>query len=64
MALGLDTRLDLTDSVWMLTGIGGGDPNVLSLASANWATWLVDGDHGYYSDPREPSFPKAIHIIL
>ena len=53
MALGLDPRFDLTHAYWLIAGIAGGSPERVSLGSAAWARWVVDGDLGYEIDPRE-----------
>jgi purine nucleoside permease len=53
MALGLDPRFDLTHAYWLIAGIAGGSPDHISLGSAAWARWVVDGDLGYEIDARE-----------
>lgn len=53
MALGLDARFDLTHAYWLVAGIAGGDPADVSLGSAVWVHWVVDGDIGYEIDARE-----------
>lgn len=53
MALGLDPRFDLTHAYWIIAGIAGGRPDRISLGSAAWARWVVDGDLGYEIDARE-----------
>jgi len=53
MALGLDPRFDFTHAYWLIAGIAGGSPDRVSLGSAAWARWVVDGDLGYEIDPRE-----------
>ena len=53
MALGLDPRFDLSHAYWLIAGIAGGSPNRISIGSAAWARWIVDGDLGYEIDPRE-----------
>ncbi len=53
MALGLDPRFDLTHAYWLVAGIAGANPDVMSLGSAAWAEWVVDGDLGHEIDPRE-----------
>jgi len=53
MALGLDSRFDLTKAYWLIAGIGGGDPADVSLGSAVWANHVIDGDIGYEIDARE-----------
>jgi purine nucleoside permease len=53
MALGLDPRFDLTHAYWLIAGIAGGTPDRVSLGSAVWARWVVDGDLGYEIDARE-----------
>jgi purine nucleoside permease len=53
MALGLDPRFDLSKAYWLVAGIAGADPNVMSLGSAAWAEWVVDGDLSHEIDARE-----------
>ena len=53
MALGMDPRFDLTKAYWVVAGIAGADPNVMSLGSAAWAEWVVDGDLNHEIDARE-----------
>lgn len=53
MALGLDTRFDLSRAYWLIAGIAGGDPLDVSLGTAAWATHVVDGDLLYEIDARE-----------
>ena len=53
MALGLDPRFDLRRAYWLIAGIAGGSPERVSLGSAAWARWVVDGDLGYEIDARE-----------
>jgi len=53
MALGLDPRFDLTHAYWLVAGIAGGDPADVSLGSAVWAHWVVDGDIAHEIDARE-----------
>ena len=53
MALGLDPRFDLSHAYWIIAGIAGGSPDRISLGSAAWARWVVDGDLAYEIDPRE-----------
>jgi len=53
MALGLDPRFDFSHSYWIIAGIAGGSPDRISLGSAAWARWVVDGDLAYEIDARE-----------
>lgn len=53
MALGLDPRFDLSKAYWVVAGIGGGDPADVSLGSAIWADYVLDGDLSYEIDARE-----------
>ena len=53
MALGMDKRFDLRKAYWVIAGIGGGDPQDVSLGSAVWAQHVIDGDLGYEIDARE-----------
>jgi len=53
MALGMDKRFDFSKAYWLVAGIGGGDPQDVSLGSAVWAKHVIDGDLGYEIDARE-----------
>jgi purine nucleoside permease len=53
MALGLDPRFDLTHAYWIVAGIAGGSPDRVSLGSAAWARYVIDGDLAYEIDARE-----------
>src|SRR5579863_9362390 len=53
MALGLDARFDFSKAYWIVAGIGGGDPEDVSLGSAVWADRVIDSDLGYELDARE-----------
>jgi purine nucleoside permease len=53
MALGLDPRFDFSHAYWIVAGIAGGSPDRISLGSAAWARYVVDGDLGYEIDARE-----------
>jgi purine nucleoside permease len=53
MAVGLDPRFDFSKAFWIVAGIAGGNPNRISLGSAAWAHFVVDGDLGYEIDARE-----------
>jgi len=53
MALGLDSRFDLSKAYWIVAGIGGGDPADVSLGSAIWADHVVDGDLSFEIDARQ-----------
>jgi purine nucleoside permease len=65
MALGLDPRFDLTHAYWVVAGIAGANPDVMSLGSAAWAEWVVDGDLGHEIDPREaPAGWPTGHVPL
>ncbi|HUD64117.1 MAG TPA: purine nucleoside permease [Candidatus Sulfotelmatobacter sp.] len=52
-ALGLDSRFDLSKAYWIIAGIGGGDPADVSLGSAVWADYVVDGDLSFEIDARQ-----------
>ncbi|MGF1449426.1 MAG: hypothetical protein ACFB20_08425 [Opitutales bacterium] len=52
-ALGWCGHYDLTQSYWILSGIAGANPNVVSLGSAVWHDWLVDGEICYEIDSSE-----------
>jgi purine nucleoside permease len=53
MALGLDSRFDLSKAYWLIAGIAGGDPLDVSLGTAAWSRHVVDGDLLYEIDARE-----------
>jgi len=53
MALGLDSRFDLSHAYWIVAGIAGADPAKATLGSAVWTDWVVDGDLAYEIDARE-----------
>lgn len=53
MALGLDPRFDLSKAYWIIAGIGGGDPVDVSLGSAVWADYVIDGDLSFEIDARQ-----------
>jgi purine nucleoside permease len=53
MALGLDPRFDLSKAYWLVAGISGVDPADISIGSAAWAEYLVDGDLAHEIDARE-----------
>lgn len=53
MALGMDSRFDLSKAYWVIAGIGGGDPLDVSLGTGVWAKHVVDGDLLYEIDGRE-----------
>jgi purine nucleoside permease len=53
MALGLDSRFDLSHSYWLVAGIAGVNPHEASLGSAAWVEWVVDADLAFEIDARE-----------
>ena len=53
MALGLDSRFDLTHAYWIIAGIAGIDPAHGSVGSAAWADYVVDRDLTHEIDARE-----------
>jgi purine nucleoside permease len=53
MALGLDSRFDLSRAYWIVAGIAGIDPADASLGSAAWAEYVADGDLAHEIDARE-----------
>lgn len=53
MAVGLDPRFDFSHAYWIIAGIAGGSPDRISLGSAVWARYVVDGDLAYEIDARE-----------
>jgi purine nucleoside permease len=61
MALGLDPRFDLSRAYWLVAGIAGANPAAMTLGSAAWVDWVVDGDLAHDIDPREmpPDWPTG-----
>lgn len=61
MALGLDPRFDLSKSYWLVAGIAGANPEMITLGAAAWAAWVVDGDLAHEIDAREipPDWPTG-----
>ena len=53
MAVGLDPRFDFSKAYWIVAGIGGGDPADVSLGSAIWCDYVVDGDLSFEIDARQ-----------
>lgn len=53
MALGLDARFDFSQAYWLVAGIAGVDPHDVSVGSAVWADWVVEGDLAHEIDARE-----------
>ena len=53
MALGLDLRFDLRQSLWLVTGVAGIDPGRGSLASVVLPDYVVDGELTHEIDARE-----------
>jgi purine nucleoside permease len=53
MALADDPRFDLTHTYFVVSGIGGGFPRVMSLGSAVWVRTVVDGNPAFEIDSRE-----------
>ncbi|MEM7281879.1 MAG: purine nucleoside permease, partial [Pseudomonadota bacterium] len=52
-ALGLDPRFDLSKSYFIVGGVAGGDPEDVTIGSAAWSRWVVDGDLMRSIDPQE-----------
>ena len=53
MALGLDARFDLTEALWLVTGVAGVDPARGSLGCVVLPEYVVDGDLCHEIDARE-----------
>lgn len=53
MALGLDPRFDLTKAYWLIAGVGGADPAVMTIGGVALARWVIDADKKHLLDPRE-----------
>ena len=65
MALGLDSRFDLTHAYWLVAGIAGMDPADGTIGSAVWTDYVVDGDLAHQIDAREiPSDWKTGYFPL
>jgi purine nucleoside permease len=62
MTLAMDPRFDLRHTYFLLDGIAGADPAHMSIGSAAWIQWAVDGDPTYSIDSREtrPSWPYGL----
>jgi purine nucleoside permease len=57
MAFGLNPQFDLRKSYWLMNGIAGVSPREMSLASAVWTDFVVNGDLAHEIDARE--MPEA-----
>jgi purine nucleoside permease len=65
MALGMDTRFDLSKAYWVIAGIAGINPAAASVGSAAWAEWVVDRDLNFEIDAREiPEGWSTGHVPL
>jgi len=53
MAFGLDPRFDVRKSYWLINGIAGVSPREMSLASAVWTDYVVNGNLVHEIDARE-----------
>jgi purine nucleoside permease len=53
MALAADPRFDLTHTYFVLCGIGGAFPKVMSLGSGVWVQRVIDGNPAFEIDSRE-----------
>lgn len=53
MALAMDPHFDLRRTYFLLSGIGGADPNATTIASAVWVRQVLDGDPAFEIDSRE-----------
>lgn len=53
MAFGLNPQFDLRQSYWLINGIAGVSPRDMSLASAVWTNYVVNGDLAHEIDARE-----------
>lgn len=62
MALAMDPRFDLRHTYFLLSGIAGGDPARVTVASAVWIRQVVDGDPAFELDHRDTpaSWPYGI----
>ena len=53
MAVGMNERLDLSDTYINIAGIAGVDPEKGTLGSAAWARFVINGDLAHHFDARE-----------
>ena len=53
MTLAIDPRFDLRKTYFLLSGIGGADPNATTVASAVWVRQVLDGDPAFEIDSHE-----------
>jgi purine nucleoside permease len=53
MAFGFNPQFDLRKSYWLINGIAGVSPHEMSLASAVWTDYVVNGDLAHEIDARE-----------
>lgn len=62
MTLAMDPRFELRHTYFLLAGIAGADPANMSIGSAAWIQYAVDGDPAYEIDNREtpPAWPYGI----
>ena len=63
MALVLSGKFDFSKTYWLINGIAGADPADVSLGSAAWARYVVDGDIAYEIDSREADAKWPYSII-
>ncbi len=63
MALAADPRFDLTHTYFLLSGIGGGFPRVMSLGSAVWVQRVVDGNPAFEIDSREAPADWPVGLV-
>jgi len=63
MAVGLSEAIDLSHSYIMVAGVGGGPPDKITIGTAAWTDWVVNGDLVTELDVREMPpdwrYPKA-----
>ncbi|WP_082063860.1 purine-nucleoside phosphorylase [Draconibacterium sediminis] len=53
MALGLNPKLDLSNTYFIVAGIAGTSPQVCTLGSAVWSEWILDADLCHVIDAKE-----------
>jgi purine nucleoside permease len=53
MGLGMDPRFDLSRAYWLIAGVGGADPAMMTVGSLAFARYVVDADKKHMLDPRE-----------
>lgn len=53
MGLGMDPRFDFSKSYWLIAGVGGANPQAMTIGSVAVARYVIDADKKHVLDPRE-----------